>query len=195
MLERFPLVMERGSCLASVEALTSKLTFGRGSSGLLPNARTGNRAVNPMTSTWIQWQCILERRGGGAAWQAVLWEWEKENRATWHLRCITLEPLEHQPSLELAGPLRHRPSPRGKHVVWRGAVCFNKCLPIPGRRRMCLPVFDTGLKTLIFQIGVFLCSALLPASWTTLVYYWKLKWYLCFSTFLRQNVQKSQRST
>lgn len=51
MLEGFPLVAERGGCLASVEALTSKLTFRRGSSGLFPNAKVGNRAVNPITPT------------------------------------------------------------------------------------------------------------------------------------------------
>lgn len=51
MLEGFPLVVERGDCPASVEALASKLTFGRGSSVLLPNAKAGNRAVGAITST------------------------------------------------------------------------------------------------------------------------------------------------
>lgn len=51
MLEGFPLVAERGGCPASGEALTSKLTFGRGSLALFPNAKIGNRAVNPLTPT------------------------------------------------------------------------------------------------------------------------------------------------
>lgn len=51
MMEGFPLIVERGDFLASLEALASRLTFGRGSSGLLPNAKTDNRAVNPVTST------------------------------------------------------------------------------------------------------------------------------------------------
>lgn len=179
VLEGFPPVAEIGGCPASVEALTSKLTARRGSSGLFPNAEMGNTAANPRTPTWVEWQCVvcpLESGGAEAAWQAALRERGKEDRTlpmrmqhgTVNALCGAPEPLQHRRGLGLAAPLEHKHTPRGKHVGWRWSprhapLCFNKCWPYREGGEHASVTLRKGWKTSLAEAACFhvlLCSLL-----------------------------------
>ena len=84
----------------------------------------------PLVSCPVCAQCVvcpLESRGAEAAWQAVLWEWGKEDRAlpheaaTWHCGCIvgSLGAPAALAGFGARSPLGAQAHPKGKNVGWR----------------------------------------------------------------------------